>query len=285
MTDPHRATPEPASSPGTEPDDRPWYAAAFGAHYPLLYRHRDETEAVRCLDLLPQLADVTGPVLDLGCGDGRHLARLAAGGVPAVGLDLSPHLLAVATARPELTGTPLVRGDMRRLPFGGSSFGTVLSLFTAFGYFGPPAANAEPVAAVARVLRPGGHWFLDYFDGDAVLAELGDGEPRTREREIGPLAVRETRRYDRVARQVVKEVHLAARVGQEAGARDHGVGPQGLRYAEQVAVFALGELDALADAQGLARVAAAGDYDGRPLGDGSRWLLVYCKRKRAIVDR
>ncbi len=33
----------------------PWYASAFGAHYPLLYRHRDETEARRCLQLLRQL--------------------------------------------------------------------------------------------------------------------------------------------------------------------------------------------------------------------------------------
>lgn len=261
----------------------PWYVAAFGAHYPLLYRHRDEAEARRCLELLPRLAPLgdtpAAPVLDLGCGDGRHLAWLAAGGHEVVGLDLSAQLLAAAIKRPGAAPLRVVRGDMRCLPLATARFAAVLSLFTAFGYFGPPQANGRPVTEVARVLRPGGHWFLDYFDGDRVREELSLGRPRVRDREVGGLRVRETRRYLADRRQVVKDVFLTARPGQEAAAAAVGVGPLGLHYAEEVAVFTLDELDTLAREQGLIRVAAAGDYAGAPLGTGSRWILVYRKEQ------
>jgi len=247
-----------------------------------LYRHRDETEARLCLALLPRLAPldaVVGPILDLGCGDGRHLQWLAATGLPVVGLDLSSHLLARAAERLSTGRVPLLRGDMQSLPLVGNSFGTVLSLFTAFGYFGAPAQNSRPVAEVARVLRPGGHWFLDYFDGQKVLAELGDGQPRRRERELDCLFIRETRRYQSQTRQVVKDVLLTALAGREAEAAKWGIGPQGLAYTEQVAVFTIAELDEMAQAQGMVRVAAAGDYNGAPLGEGSRWILVYRKEQ------
>ena len=260
----------------------PWYQAAFGAHYPLLYSHRDEAEARLCLALLARLAPMdsaAGPILDLGCGDGRHLQWLAAEDLPVMGLDLSAHLLARAAEYLMAEKVPLIRGDMRSLPVVGDCFGTVLSLFTAFGYFGTPAENTRPVAEVARVLRPGGHWFLDYFDGQKVLAELGDGQSHQRERELDCLFIRETRRYQSQTRQVVKDVLLTALPGCETEAAKCGVGEQGLAYTEQVAVFTIAELDEMARAQGMVRVAAAGDYNGTPLGEGSRWILVYRKEQ------
>ena len=255
-----------------------WYRAAFGAFYPVLYAHRDAGEARRCLDLLPRLAPLAtagaATVLDLGCGDGRHLELLAERRLPAVGLDLSAGLLAAARAR--APGLLLARGDMRALPFAAGRFGAVLSLFTAFGYFGPED-DGRVVAGVARVLAPGGHWFLDFLDADRVRAELGAG-PQARRREAGPLAVHETRRLDGDA--VAKDVRLAALPGRAAEAAALGVGAGGVGYTERVALYTVAGLDALAAAHGLARVAAAGDYDGAALGAGGRWLLVYRKGER-----
>jgi len=46
---------------------------------------------------LLRLAD--GPVLDIGCGPGRHVLALGRTGVEAVGIDSSPHFVTVARGR------------------------------------------------------------------------------------------------------------------------------------------------------------------------------------------
>ncbi len=259
-----------------------WFEQAFGAHYPLLYQHRDTAEARRCLNLLPRLAplttDKTRLVLDLGCGDGRHLELLESLGYSSVGLDLSAELLRTARARTgEESRLKLVRGDMRKLPFPNDTFSSVLSLFTAFGYFGSPAANQDPVREVGRVLTPGGHWYLDYFDCDRVRTELEGGEPHVRKRELGPLTVREERRFIAEESLVEKMVRLEPRTGHQSQAVHLGVTGDGLEYTEKVAVFTLRELDDMAAQENMTRVAAAGGYEGEPLGDGDRWLLVFRK--------
>lgn len=257
-----------------------WYRKAFGAHYPVLYAHRDEAEAGRCLDLLPELAPLAPgidlPILDLGCGDGRHLAMLKERGHRAFGMDLSPDLLAAARQRGELQQFPgLVRADMRALPFQPGSFVSVLSLFTAFGYFSSDEDNQLVVNQISEVLAEGGHWFLDYLDGDTVRAELGDGQRRDRRRETGPLVVEESR----ILREsrVMKDVILTAREGAINEAAALGVPEEGLRYRESVAVFNLEEIDGMTARAGLRRVASAGGYEGQKLGEGTRWILVYCK--------
>lgn len=262
-----------------------WFRKAFAAHYPLLYGHRNEAEARQCLELLPRLApwagtEAAGPVrvLDLGCGDGRHLQSLVEQGVPALGLDLSPDLLARAKQRTSGSGSlTLVRGDMRGLPFATGSFSAVASLFTAFGYFGPLPQNRSMIAEVARTLRTGGHWFLDYLDCRKVRAELSASGPATRERTIGPMLVRETRSLTGQADRVVKKVEIVAAAGAEAEAVALGIEPDGLEYVEEVALFEVEELDSLASDLGLVRCAAAGDYAGAPLEEGDRWILVFRK--------
>jgi SAM-dependent methyltransferase len=259
----------------SDPATVPWYRQAFGAHYPALYAHRDLAEARRCLALLPRLAPLgPGPVLDLGCGQGRHLGLLADAGIPAVGLDLSADLLRIA--REEGPDRALVRADMRAIPLACAATGAVLSLFTAFGYFGSVAQHRPVVAEIARVLRPGGHWFLDFLDSERVAAELAAG-PRQRRSRRGPLEVREQRRLVEGPRRVIKTVELVAAQGAHDEAAALGVRSDGLRYTEEVALMTLEELDGLATAAGMRRVAAAGDYDGGPLrpGRSDRWLLVY----------
>jgi SAM-dependent methyltransferase len=50
-------------------------------------------------DELATLADVAGPVLDIGCGPGRIVRALTERGVPALGIDLAPRALDLAAAR------------------------------------------------------------------------------------------------------------------------------------------------------------------------------------------
>jgi SAM-dependent methyltransferase len=65
---------------------------------------------------------VTGQrrVLDLGCGPGRDIDFLIQLACQAVGLDLSAGMLAQARSR--LPTVPLVRADLRRIPFSPGAF-------------------------------------------------------------------------------------------------------------------------------------------------------------------
>lgn len=257
-----------------------WYEVAFGPHYPLLYAHRDQAEARRCLALLPRLAPLgEGPLLDLGCGQGRHLSELAPRSGTVVGLDISRPLLLLA--RQAAPAAHLVRADMRRLPLRAECCSAVLSLFTSFGYFGAVFRHRPLVREIARVLHRGGHWFLDFLDSERVAAELADG-PRTSSRDLGVLLVEEQRRLAARPRRVVKTLSIEAGIGQQAAAAALGIGPQGLRYVEEVTLLSLEQLEELAAAAGLRLAAAAGDYMGGPLvpGASERWLLVFRRADR-----
>lgn len=260
---------------------------AFGSHYPHLYTHRDSADAAACVRTCDRLRPLgTGPVLDLGCGAGRHLPHLAAIGAAGAAMDLSAPLLREA-AGVVPPGFGLLRGDMRRLPVRDGSLTAILSLFTAFGYFGPLPAHRGVVAGVARALAPGGAWYLDYLNCRLVRGELAGGVEIAEESEMGPCLVRRRKRLDGKGERVLKDVELRPLPGRRDEADALGVPADGLRYTEQVALFEIEELDALAAQQGLDRVAAAGGYDGSPLRPESseRWLLVYAKRREGEETR
>jgi len=246
---------------------RPWYETAFGAHYPLLYRHRDAAEAERAVAAVASVVPLDGArVLDLGCGAGRHLGPLRGRGALPVGMDLSADLLQAARRDdPDGRRAPLVRGDWIRIPLSDGCCDAVVSLFTAFGY-GDAAHQARMVAEVARVLRPGGRWCLDYLNPRQVRRELA-APPPPRRRKLEDFVVTEQRRLSPAADRVLKTVTLA-----RPGARP-------LVYTESVALLDLAQLDALAAGAGFVRRASLGDYDGAALDpDASpRWLLVFAK--------
>lgn len=262
----------------------PWYKTAFGPQYPLLYSHRNKSEAIKCIELfngMVPLQSLDGRqcrILDLGCGDGRHLGSLHQNDHIIMGMDLSRPLLDLAAQKIEL-GAPmsLVQGDMGCLPFRNDSFSSVFSLFTAFGYFGPLIDNAHVIQEISRTLITGGHWFFDYFDCERVTEELGDRQEKSRCRVEGPLEIREVRKLNSRGDQVCKQVIMESRSGMEEDARRWGIPTGGLRYTEEVAVFSMIDLHELAGRFQLQPVASAGNYDGDPIGNGDRWLMVFRK--------
>jgi SAM-dependent methyltransferase len=109
-----------------------------------------------------------GPVLDVGCGPGRHVHALARRGVLAVGVDVSPVAVALARRRGAMV---LEASIFDRLP-GARSWRTALLLDGNIGIGGRPDALLRRLAAL---LTPGG----------MVLAELdrpGTGAVRSRVR-------------------------------------------------------------------------------------------------------
>jgi ubiquinone/menaquinone biosynthesis C-methylase UbiE len=106
-----------------------------------------------------------GPVLDAGCGPGRDLARFVMRGISAVGLDRSEGMLSVA--RRVAPQAHLVLGDLRRLPFTGSTFGGVWHCASLLHLSPQQAATA--MAEVRRVLVLHGIVFLSVAKGDGAV--------------------------------------------------------------------------------------------------------------------
>jgi ubiquinone/menaquinone biosynthesis C-methylase UbiE len=110
-------------------------------------------------------------VLDIGCGTGFHLPRLASRSARVVGVE--PHLPLVALARRRVAAASLplpiavLAGDAEALPLRDNSIDVVHARWAFF--FG--AGCERGLAEVARVLRPGGIACL--VDNDATRSTFG----------------------------------------------------------------------------------------------------------------
>jgi SAM-dependent methyltransferase len=238
--------------------DTEWFSTAFGGMYPRLYAHRSveaarpEAEAARGMLGLSR----DDALLDLCCGAGRHLVHLQGMTGRAVGLDYSADLLREARARlrPE---TLLTRADMRAIPFTGC-FDAVTNFFTSFGYFFTPGEHQAVVGGLARCLRTGGRFLLDFLNERHVRGTL---EPESR-RSDGPLYIVERRWIDEDTRRVNKTIEVF-----EDGRRVHDA-------QESVRLFTRDELTALLAGAGLVVESAAGDHAGAPAGPNAPRLIL-----------
>jgi len=229
-----------------------WFEEWFGEEYLRLYPHRDEADAERAVELVRHAVPWRPGlrVLDIGAGAGRHSRALTAAGAWCVGLDLSAALLRRAR---QATAAPLVRGDMRRLPFRPRSFDLAVNLFTSFGYFASDAEHAAVVAAIARTLRPGGRLVLDFLNADTVRAAVAAGEHRG-----GPQTA-VTRQLSDDGRFVLKTIRV----------------PADRTYTERVRLLSPSDLETMFREAGLVVERTFGDYDGAPLRPGApRAILV-----------
>ena len=110
--------------------------------------------AQRRADLLAENGEVRPGrrVLELGCGTGVFLRKLAVHGAEITGIDLSADLLARCAARMAgAANVTLVRGNAEQMPIPEGAFDSVYGS-SILHHLGLEAALAE----VRRVLRPGG---------------------------------------------------------------------------------------------------------------------------------
>jgi SAM-dependent methyltransferase len=203
-------------------------------------------------------------VADICCGAGRHLVRLAARGLCMVGFDLSEMMLDLSREAIADAGVraPLVRGDMRRLPFRSGSFDVVLNLFNSFGYLPTDRDDEQALQEMARLLRPGGRLLLDtrnrqfqiLFAPYRMEVTLPDGRPAF----VGSTYDRQGKRLDTVWRDAADE--------------------QMVHYRASIRLYGLEELDEMMSRVGLERTALYGDYEGAEF-EGYQRQLLYVARK------
>jgi SAM-dependent methyltransferase len=126
------------------------------AHYEAWYetpegRRADELEKAVLGRLLRGFSR-PGTVLEVGCGTGHFSRWLGDQGLAAVGLDLSPAMLAEAQV---LDAGPLVRANARRLPFADGAFDLVAFITTLEFLEQPREALTEALRVARRGLLLG----------------------------------------------------------------------------------------------------------------------------------
>ncbi|MEU3349335.1 class I SAM-dependent methyltransferase [Streptomyces sp. NPDC006700] len=145
--------------------------SAVAVLYADLFRH--------ALDALPldravirafaELARTTGagPVADLGCGPGPVTAHLRDLGLDVFGVDLSPVMIKLAReAYPDLR---FEVGSMDALDLADGTLGGIVAWYSVI--HAPPRDLPAYLAEFRRVLAPGGHLLLGFFESE--------GEPVT----------------------------------------------------------------------------------------------------------
>ncbi len=147
-----------------------WFASWFDSpYYPMLYRHRDESEAAEALTNLHRFLSLPSgaSVLDLCCGQGRHSRTLQKLGYGVVGIDLSPSAIAHANSTAQ-SGQRFEVHDMRNFALP-ERFDAVFNLFTSFGYFDSNAENMRVLDCISSHLKPHGLLVLDYMNAIPLL--------------------------------------------------------------------------------------------------------------------
>ncbi|AKB76116.1 hypothetical protein MSLAZ_2855 [Methanosarcina lacustris Z-7289] len=126
---------------------------------------RKETDlVVSILGLAPE-----DTILDLCCGQGRHVLELSRRGFSNVeGYDRSQYLIRKARTRAQRENLQVRfrEGDARKLPYPSDTFSVVTILGNSFGYFDSTLHDRKVLEEVFRVLKPGGRVFIDAADGD-----------------------------------------------------------------------------------------------------------------------
>ncbi|MEV6973902.1 methyltransferase domain-containing protein [Kitasatospora sp. NPDC093806] len=105
-----------------------------------------------------------GVVADLGCGPGHVAGWLAERGATAVGVDLSPAMVAVA--RRDHPGVEFRVGDLLGLPAADGEFAAAVALYSVIHL--EPEELRPAFAEIRRVLRPSGVLLVAFHLGTEV---------------------------------------------------------------------------------------------------------------------
>jgi ubiquinone/menaquinone biosynthesis C-methylase UbiE len=220
------------------------------------------------------VADVCGPVLELGCGTGRIALPLVRGGARLVGIDRSGRMLARAEMRGKAAASrrrrghlSLVRGDIRHLPFADGRFGCVIA---AYGILQSLLTERDLVAALqsaSRVLKPSGIIGIDLVPDVPQWREYKDRvQLRGRTRGGAHLTLIESVRQHPKRRMTTFEQRYLVRRGRDL--REH-------RFQLTFRTVTVPAMTRHLERAGFRVRAALGDYRGRAWDERADvWILL-----------
>ena len=108
--------------------------------------------------------EITGPVVDAGCGPGHWTAFLHERGICVEGVDLVPEF--IAGARRRFPHIPFRVGDLDELGAQDGALGAILSWYSVIHT--DPGDVPAHLAEFARCIRPGGSLLIGFFDGETL---------------------------------------------------------------------------------------------------------------------
>lgn len=153
-----------------------WYKDWFNSeNYSKVYKHRDETEAKRLVDLIEKLVNlkVQSSVLDMACGAGRHAIAFAKNGFKVTAVDLSQRLIEEAKKNASDTRVKInfVLSDILEYETD-LQFDLIVNLFTSIGYFENDDENCGVIKKAFSLLKKDGYFVLDYFNKEFLIKNL-----------------------------------------------------------------------------------------------------------------
>ena len=208
-----------------------------------------------------------GRVLELGCGTGRISRPLIEAGVDLVGVDRSAAMLA-RIPNPE-SHIPLVRADIRALPFRAASYGAVIAPYGILQSLTRPRDLARTLTSVARVIERGGTFGVDLVPDVPKWREYTDKVQL--QGRAGPvhLTLVETVRQDPRRRLTTFEQTYIERRGRQT--REH-------RFDLTFRTLTLPEMTRALERAGFDVTAVLGDYDGRPWDERADVWIIMSKK-------
>lgn len=160
------------------------------------------------------VVDPVRRILEPACGTGRVLAALAARGYEVLGYDLSPGMVAFASAKLARVGGQVMRGDMTTFHPPGR-FDAAINLVNSIGYLLDDGAVASHLACVGQAVRPGGVYLVQFSYGGEPPEQASFGPwPNARAGLRTELTWR-VAREDPGAKRSYQECRIVATRGQE----------------------------------------------------------------------
>ena len=219
-----------------------------------------------------------GPILELGCGTGRVLSRLAAAGFEIDGLDISQQILEIARRqlrRSEFERpVSLIKADAGDFTTH-RQYNLVTFPLNSFMHLATPARQMSCLRSVSRTLAPGGTFALDLPNPESSI--LGQTE-RGLIVEYAKPGVLPGWTVTKLRSQTVDPVSQVLRVTliydetAPSGSLRRTSATFEMRYVHP------GELEMMLTQAGLTPEWIAGDFDGGELNADSEKLVVVARR-------
>lgn len=246
-----------------------WYTSLFDELNKYWAEIVDTHSTEKEVEFIENVAKTEGLTLDLCCGTGRHSILLCEKGWSVIGFDISPNLLRIAREKMVEKGVrfPLVRGEIRHLPFRFEVFAAVINMFTSFGYLPSEKEDIKSLKEVARTLKQDGLFLIDIVNRQHLIQIFQKKDWG----EFPNFYMLEKRTLDTEEPKLYSQWIL---IDKSSG--------KTRRFNHNLRLYSFQQLQKMLEKVGMTIKKTFGDYEGQEFKQESSRLIVLAKKKDNI---